>query len=174
MPPIFVVGDVFPIGGVVPGVVLGVVPGVVLGVVPGVVLGVVVVAPVVGIAAGVLGGQTALELAGVVDEVPGMVALGLFGDGLAVLIVGELEVADGVVDVTGQVVEGDCVDVVADPGLVACVLLGAAEGELDCVPGTVGVGVIAPVWGAWAIAIATAKHSRMAIRIAGVLIYLSC
>src|SRR5689334_21281597 len=141
MPPMLVVGDVLPIGGVVPGVVLGVVPGVVDGVVPGVVLGVVPVL-VVGTAT-VLGGQTLLVVDVVVDGVPGMLALGLAEEGLEVLIPGELDVVGGVVEVTGHVVDGDCVDVVADPGLVACVPLEAAGVDVDCVPGTVGVGVIA-------------------------------
>ncbi len=170
-------------GGVVPGVVLGVVPVVVLGVVPGVVEGVVpgvvvgvVPVVVVGMAAGVLGGQSALVLDGVVDDAPGIVELGLVDDGLAVLMVEELELAEGLVDVTGQfcvpkVVEGDWGDVVAEPGLVACV---PEVVELDCVPGTTGVGVIAPFWGACAMAIPTAKHNTNAINIARVLIDLSC
>ena len=171
-----VVGDVLPMGGVVPGVVLGVVPGVVEGVVPGVVLGVVPVV-VVGIPAGVLGGQSVLELDGVAVEVLGMVALGLVDDGLAVLIVGEFELTDGVVDVTGHGFvcdcAGDCVEVVAEPGLVICVPLLPAGAELDCVPGTTGVGVIAPDCGACAMAIATAKHSTPATSIARVVINLS-
>lgn len=182
MPPKFVVGEVLPIGGVVPGVVLGVVPGVVEGVVPGVVLGVVpdvvpVSVLVVGMAAGVLGGHSVLELDGLVVEVLGMVALGLFAEGLAVLMVGELELTDGVVEVTGHGFEedcaGDCVEVVAEPGLAICVPLLPAGVELDCVPGTTGVGVIAPVCGACAMAMATAKNSTTATSIVRVVINLS-
>jgi hypothetical protein len=100
------VGAVFPIGGVVPGVMLGAVPGVVLGVVPGVVLGVGAGA-VLGSVEPADGGQIPEALldadapgCGATAEVPG------------VLLVGELlvdEEADivvevGSVDLTGQVV----------------------------------------------------------------------
>jgi hypothetical protein len=113
MPPIFVVGAVLPMGGVVPGVVLGVVPevvpGVVLVVVFGVVPGVVLDAGDVvgGMVAGVLGGQIALLVDAEADE-PGMVALGLFPDGLEVLTPGEvvLLAADGGVAGTGHTVVG--------------------------------------------------------------------
>ena len=166
----FVVGEVLPIGGVVPGVVLGVVPGVVAGVVPGVVLGVVPVV-VEGMAAGPLGGQRLPVLEAVLGEVDGRVALGLAVDGLAVLIVDEFE---GVVDVTGHGFVVDRVVVVAELGLVVCVPGVAAGAELDCVPGTTGVGVIAPVCGDCAIAIPIAKHSTRAVKIARVRIILSC
>ena len=68
IPGIELVGAVFPIGGVVPGVVLGVVPGVVLGVVPGVVLGV-VVGDVLGSVEPADGGQNPEVL--LADAVPG-------------------------------------------------------------------------------------------------------
>lgn len=175
MPPRLVVGEVLPIGGVVPGVVLGVVPGVVDGVVPGVVLGVVPrvlldAAPglVVGMAAGVLGGQRVP--ADVVDGVPGMLAFGLFGDGLEVLMAGELEVAAEAVVLTGQVVDGVGAEAVAELGLVACGFVVADGVEFDCVPGYVGVGVAAPVWADCAIAIPAAKQRRRAVKIARMVI----
>ena len=123
VPPMFVVGDVFPIGGVVPGVVVGVVPLVVFGVVPVVVfgvvpvvvlgkvlVGVVVVAGVVVVGAtlpGVLGGQVALLVDAPGMVVLGLVALGLVALGLDVLDIGdEVEVDDALELVTGQLAAG--------------------------------------------------------------------
>jgi len=136
----FVVGEVFPMGGVVPGVVLGVVPGVVLGVVPVVVFGVVpvvvlgvVLVVVVGIATGVLGGHNVLLLDGVLAEGLGILALGLVAEGLDVLIPGELDAVDedeveGVVVVTGQAVAG--VDWAAgEAGVVLCPVLALEDWE---------------------------------------------
>ena len=129
MPPMLVVGEVLPTGGVVPVVVFGVVPGVVRGVVPEVVLGVVplVVLGIVGVvvvgnAAGVLGGQSVLPLDGVLAEGLGMLALGLVAEGLDGLMPGELDAPDGVegvVAVTGQAVAGvDCE--AGEAGVVLC------------------------------------------------------
>lgn len=167
-----VVGEVLPIGGVVPGVVLGVVPGVVEGVVPGVVLGV-VPGVVDGTPGAVLGGQILLVLGAVLEVVEGIVVLGLVVDGLAVLIVVALELTDGVVvDVTGHGFVDDCVVVVAEFELLVCVPAVAGV-ELDWVPGTTGVGAIAPVCGDWAVAIPTAKHKTRAVKIAHTRIGLS-
>jgi hypothetical protein len=175
MPPMLVVGEVFPIGGVVPVVVLGVVPLVVFGVVPVVVFGVVpvvvlgvapvvVVVVVLGTLLVALGGQTVLPPAVLGDE-PGMVALGLFVDGLDVLAIGEVEVTGHEAEEVDRVV-----GVVA--GLVLCVPVVAPVALVDCEPGTTGVGWMAPVDGdvVCASAMPTAKQSTAATRIARVLI----
>lgn len=178
-PPMFVVGEVFPIGGVVPGVVLGVVAGVVLGVVPvvvfgvipGVVLGIVVVVGavlVLGTLLGVDGGQIVLPVE-VLGEEPGMVALGLVPDGLDVLDMGADDAVEGdPVEVTGQVTVGGDTGLTVEPGVVLCTPLVL----VDCEPGTVGVGVIAPV-DVCAVAMPTARHRTAAIRIARVVIHIS-
>jgi len=172
----FVVGEVFPIGGVVPGVVLGVVDGVVGGVAPVVVFGVVpvvvlgVVGEAVGIATGVLGGHSVLLLDGVLGEGFGMVALGLVAEGLDVLIEA-LDEVEGLVGDTGHAVAGvDCA--AGDAGVVLRPLLLALE---DCEAGTTGVGVMAPVGGevVWAAGIPMAKQRTAAIKIARLVIQIS-
>jgi hypothetical protein len=153
MPPILEVGEVLPIGGGVPGVVLGVVPVVVLGIV---VLGIVVL-PVVG-------GQIDVE---VFEAEPGNVEVE-FDEVLEVLVDGV--VVDGKVVLPGHVVD-DAVEGMVDvlgvvDGVVLCGV--APVGLLDCVPGTTGVGVMAPV-DVCATAMLAAKHTTH-VRINAVLL----
>ena len=178
MPPMFVVGDVLPIGGVVPVVVFGVVPGVVFGVVPDVVLGVMPDVALVGATVGEAGVAAPRELlvavpgvtVGDVDgvhrpEVVGVVVL-LPTDVLPmVLPVGFVDVL-GVVEATGH---GDAPVVAAcGVGDVAGLIVLGAMPLFPVLPGLalpVVEGVLAPPVevGAdvCATAVAAAKHTTV-------------
>lgn len=176
MPPMLEVGEVLPIGGVVPGVVLGVVPGVVLGVVPVVVFGVVPVV-VLGVAVlgivvlPVVGGQIEVE---VLAAEPGKVEVE-FGVEVELLVDGEVarvEVDEVVVD--GQFVDREVEGSVDALGVAEGVVVGEVvlcgvtlDGLFDC-PGTTGVGAIAPV-DACAAAMLAAKHTTH-VKISAVLL----